>query len=318
VGTSFYYSGGYMQYTVPAGVTSVTVHVWGGGGGGGYGTAAVGGAGAYVNGSLSVSPGQVVRVVVGRGGPWLGVHGSDAQGGGGGGWPGALSTGTYYGGAGGGRSAVQRWAGASVGWEAVATAGGGGGGGGYNAAGGAAGVERGRRGGDGLRTAAFTPNPAAPGSVWGGGANRTAPGRGSYAGATGRAFNGGDATNGTRNQCGGGGGGYFGGGAGNDGPGGGGSSYTGGLTRAGGSDSPGAGAPAAGSRYYSPGVAVGGSPLSPGGHGLVVLVPGPVGSRAPSPSRSRAPSPSRSRAPSTTASRTPSAAASRSRTKKPK
>src|SRR3954451_4600249 len=58
------YTGADQTWTVPDGVTAVDMRVSGGGGGGGcYGIA--GGAGARVDGSLAVSPGQVLQVTVG-------------------------------------------------------------------------------------------------------------------------------------------------------------------------------------------------------------------------------------------------------------
>src|SRR3954469_22605891 len=61
-------------YTVPAGVTSITVEVWGGGGaGGGYQTfkntfAGGGSGGGYVRTVMSVTAGQTYTVTVGAGG----------------------------------------------------------------------------------------------------------------------------------------------------------------------------------------------------------------------------------------------------------
>ena len=83
-----------QPYTVPAGVTSITVKMWGGGGSSGY-SGGTGGAGAYLSGTLSVVPGQVLNILVGGGGSTNGGYG------GGGGAP------QGYGAAGGGRSAIQ-------------------------------------------------------------------------------------------------------------------------------------------------------------------------------------------------------------------
>ncbi|MDP3200347.1 MAG: hypothetical protein Q8M62_10995, partial [Algoriphagus sp.] len=62
---------GSSTFTVPAGVTSITVEVWGSGGSGGStntnGAAAGGGGGAYSRSVLSVTPGQVINYHVGFG-----------------------------------------------------------------------------------------------------------------------------------------------------------------------------------------------------------------------------------------------------------
>lgn len=62
-------------WTVPAGVTRVQIELWGGGGGGGSGSTAEccgqnpgGGAGTYVNGFLTVNPGDVLTLCAGAGG----------------------------------------------------------------------------------------------------------------------------------------------------------------------------------------------------------------------------------------------------------
>ena len=60
------------QFTVPAGVTSITVEVWGGGGSGGSksgsnGAVGGGGGGAYSRSTISVTPGQVINYYVGFG-----------------------------------------------------------------------------------------------------------------------------------------------------------------------------------------------------------------------------------------------------------
>lgn len=88
-----------QSYTVPTGVTSVTVSMWGGGGGSGT---AVGGAGAYVTGTLAVTPGQTLKVVVGSGGIGNTTSAKSTTYGGGGG---TTSAGQNNG-AGGGRSAI--------------------------------------------------------------------------------------------------------------------------------------------------------------------------------------------------------------------
>src|SRR4030095_16798507 len=87
--------------TVPGGVTSVNVRLWGGSGGGGvYQTGIYSGAGGYVEASFPVSPGDTLKIEVAQGGrPGVG-----ATNGGGGGWPdgGPGSRGDTWGGGGGG------------------------------------------------------------------------------------------------------------------------------------------------------------------------------------------------------------------------
>lgn len=68
-------------FTVPCGVTSLTVEAWGGGGAGGgssnnsFGGGAGGGSGAYVKGTYTVTPGTVIPYYVGNGG--TGITNSD-------------------------------------------------------------------------------------------------------------------------------------------------------------------------------------------------------------------------------------------------
>ena len=97
--SNFTYTGSDQSFTVPAGVTTIQVTLWGAGGscGNGGGT---GGAGAFLKGLLSVTPGQVLSLVVGQGGQ----HNSTASTYGGGGGTG---TAEGFSGSGGGRSAVQ-------------------------------------------------------------------------------------------------------------------------------------------------------------------------------------------------------------------
>jgi hypothetical protein len=70
-------------FTVPAGVTSITVECWGGGGGGGNastnntGNAGGGGGGAYARSVLTVTPGTGYAVVVGLGGT-AGINGGNS------------------------------------------------------------------------------------------------------------------------------------------------------------------------------------------------------------------------------------------------
>lgn len=63
--SNFTYTGATTTLTIPTGVTSVNVQMWGAGGGGYQG---VGGAGAFVQGTLAVTPNQVLTILVGSGG----------------------------------------------------------------------------------------------------------------------------------------------------------------------------------------------------------------------------------------------------------
>ena len=93
--TAFSYTGSAQLFTVPAGITTIQVTLWGAGGCGG---GPVGGAGAFIQGTLAVLPGQVYRIIVGQGG----VNGSGSTTfGDGGGNGGGVSLSA------GGRSAIQ-------------------------------------------------------------------------------------------------------------------------------------------------------------------------------------------------------------------
>src|SRR5690606_30079650 len=56
------------DFTVPAGVTSITIEVIGGGGGGGTNGSGGGGGGGYSMGTFNVTPLDVIPVIVGAGG----------------------------------------------------------------------------------------------------------------------------------------------------------------------------------------------------------------------------------------------------------
>src|SRR5580698_1410336 len=117
----FTYSGGDQTFTVPSGVTSLDVRMWGAGGGGidpGYFLNQYsGGGGGYTTGTAAVTPGEVLTVTAGRGGVIKGV--APTYGGGG-----AGGTGGEPGDSGGGMSAL--WDGA-FGTDPLLIAGGGGG-----------------------------------------------------------------------------------------------------------------------------------------------------------------------------------------------
>lgn len=173
---STYYTAGSFTYTVPAGVTSLTVKVWGAGGGGGTGanstgTGGAGGGGGYAKSVLTVTPGANLTLTVGSGG--TGGSGA-AVGGNGGGYSSVQSGSTFLlqAGGGGGGGAAQ---GSSSG-----NGGAGGAGGGATAVPGSSGGNSGAGGGGGAGTAS------------GGGAGGTA-GTSGAAGVRGIANAGGDA-----------------------------------------------------------------------------------------------------------------------------
>ena len=102
--TVFTYTGDLQTWICPAGMTRVTVHAWGAGGGCAQQGGIVGGAGAYVTGTLTVTPGTTYFIVVGGGGykvdsekyyvsPLIyGGGGRGYYGGGGGGYSGIFSS----------------------------------------------------------------------------------------------------------------------------------------------------------------------------------------------------------------------------------
>ncbi|HMV69196.1 MAG TPA: putative metal-binding motif-containing protein, partial [Myxococcota bacterium] len=69
---SYAYSGANQTFAVPAGVTSVQFKVWGAGGAGGAGSftghTPDGGGGGFVSGTLAVTPGESLTIIVGGGG----------------------------------------------------------------------------------------------------------------------------------------------------------------------------------------------------------------------------------------------------------
>jgi len=103
-------SGSIQSWTVPAGVTCIIIEAWGAQGGGGVGINVAGGKGARMKGTFSVTPGDVLNILVGQQG-LTGTAVSDPQGnenGGGGGTYVVKQTGTVpwiiAGGGGGGYS----------------------------------------------------------------------------------------------------------------------------------------------------------------------------------------------------------------------
>ena len=281
---TFTYTGSNQTFTVPSTISpaSVTLYMWGAGGGG---NTNYGGAGAMVQGILSVTSGETLTIVVGQGGT---IDGSTTYGGGGAGagnMAGGSAPGIGYSGngfpqnagSGGGRSAIQR--GGTDPANDIVVAGGGGGGTYFSSV----------RGG--AATFSGTAN-SGTGGLPGLGGTQTAGGAGGGTGFYGqglggsRGIGGNTYNNNVYNGGGGGGGGYYGGGAGGtnggDGAGGGGgSSLTGGLSLISGqsvlgfNSTNGFTAPNTASSYYQSGVgngapAIDSSPRA-GGNGLIVL-----------------------------------------------
>ena len=217
--TTYSYTGAVQTYTVPAGVTAISVDIRGAKGGGTacYSTyQSIGGCGGRVQATINVTPGHVLNITVGG----IGLGPSPGTGGFGGGgsdpvwsaaWPGA--------GGGGGTTIYDVTSGTTL-----AVAGGGGGGGGDICSGGTGdqgGVGGGLTGGAGTSFACGAGLGGQGGTPTTGGAGSTCGGTG----GSGSAGVGGSCTSGL--GSGGGGGGWFGGGSGSDGAGGGGgSSYT--------------------------------------------------------------------------------------------
>ena len=150
---AYFTSTGTTTWTVPQGVTSVSVlAVAGGGGGGGGNTASTvgnggggGGGGVVYNSSYSVTPGQIITVAVGAGGSAGGAGGGDGTNGvssafgtmvaNGGGFGGTYNATSVSGGSGGSGGGGQNNGGTAAGGSA--TQGNSGGGTGYGNAGGA-------------------------------------------------------------------------------------------------------------------------------------------------------------------------------------
>lgn len=203
---SFYYTGNYETWTVPAGVTSIGVSLRGGGGGIRASGSFSAGEPGTLTGTLAVTPGDVLYVFVGGGGggggyPFASYGGAGAYPGGG---AGGDSSGTgKAGGGGGGFSAIGHYVSGAFVYQASCA---GGGGSAYQA-----------KGGDGQYTSGATGAGTNPGT----GGSQSANGAG--AGGGGNAYNGGGGGYGgtgasqnaaNQNGGGGGGGGYYGGGGG--------------------------------------------------------------------------------------------------------
>ncbi|MGK0346063.1 MAG: hypothetical protein ACI855_002135 [Myxococcota bacterium] len=265
-------TGGSQQFAVPDDVTSVDVKLWGGGGGGGgaggWTSGYRGGGGGFVTGTVAVTPGEVLTVMVGTGGDYNFPHGSSPNYGGGGGIR-YNANDIQYAASGGGRSALRRAT------SELLTAGGGGGGGSRNSSG-PSGSQAGGGGGGlsgeaGNQTAfgASQGGTQSAGGTGGGGQNAT--------GISGSRFAGG--TSPLNSYGGGGGGGWYGGGGGGYdepgtmGGGAGGSSYISGSGVSAQSTTGASGASAANAADpdYQSGAAVGGLVAGRGGDGLAVI-----------------------------------------------
>jgi hypothetical protein len=214
----FSYTGAMQTWTVPAGVCTVTLEVWGAEGGAGNSSSMPGGLGGYATGTVNVTSGQVINIFVGG-------KGIDNTNGAAGGWNGGGVSAQGYtgcsaagslGGSGGGGSDMR--IGGTALTDRIIVAGGGGGGG--NTASLRAGSGGGVTGGQ------------SNGVDCGYGGTQTAGGaQGTYCYCT-CASDGsfGQGGYGNANDGGGGGGGWYGGGGGgNNAGGGGGSGYIGGV-----------------------------------------------------------------------------------------
>jgi uncharacterized repeat protein (TIGR01451 family) len=199
-----------QTFNVPTGVTQLFVKLWGAGGGGSpYGVSGLGGGGGSTSGSIAVTGGQAITVVVGQGGQKAPLTPAVAYGGGGRGGTDSFSS--FNGAGGGGRSAIR------IGGVEYMTAGGGGGAGGAVASNsgtafaiayaGAAGQNAAYNNGCVAGIAAFAGTTSAGGA----GGQGFIPGQNGASLAGGAGGNSGSSNTGAG---GGGGGGYFGGGGG--------------------------------------------------------------------------------------------------------
>jgi adhesin/invasin len=217
---TFTYTGDYYSWTVPAGVSNINFDVNGAAGGNGTNPAcsgsgfSTGGKGGRVQGSLTVTQGNILYFYVGG-------SGASAQLAGGGGWNGGgatNATGTpCYPGAGGGASDIRTSLGTLS--TRLVVAGGGGGAGGYTSGG--------NGGGGGGTTAIDGSGPSWPAGAGKAGTQIAGGNKGNVCGS---AVNGSLGNGGSGYGCshggGGGGGGYYGGGGGDIEGAGGGSSFT--------------------------------------------------------------------------------------------
>ena len=251
---TFNYTGTLQQATIPAGTTSIDVHLWGGAGGGGSsdagGPGGTGAAGHYITSSaISISAGQIGTTLE------VAVGGGAGGGSSGGGAPGGRNgkSKTAYSGGEGGNAGPQPYSGSGGGGGGatlvringtdIAVAGGGGGG---------AGAGKSSNGTAGVNTNTATSN--SPGTLGENGKDHSGDGGGGGAGGGG--VDGGTSGNGGSGDNGGTGG------------------KSGSNNAASGTESNGSGVTpgGTGSAYYTSGLAVGGNPSGSGADGKAVVV----------------------------------------------
>jgi hypothetical protein len=214
---TFNFTGSAQTFTIPSGVTSISIETWGGQG---ANTSYSGGLGGYAKGDLSVTPGEVLNLYVGgQGGVYsVGDQGSWTAGG----WNGG-GLGYRYGRGGGGASDIRK-GGTALANRVIVAAGGGGASNASQCYGGEGG---GYTGSTGLRFNSGDPGFCGQGGTQSAGGAACTNYGSAAAGGPGQGGNGG--TSGNADGTGGGGG-YYGGGGGDQGGAGGGSSYIGGVT----------------------------------------------------------------------------------------
>ncbi|MES2704962.1 MAG: GEVED domain-containing protein, partial [Bacteroidota bacterium] len=226
--TTFNYTGSVQTYTVPSGCTQIVADVQGAQGGNFTSASSSGGLGGRAQGTIAVTPGQVLYIYVGQQAA-NSTCGSGSAGGGnsGGGAQGGNGATTGCGGSGGsGASDIRTTSGSTTAaLNSRLLVGAGGGGGSYNCSSENGGAGGGLTGGTGVSCGSYNAaQEGGPGTQTAGGAAGTSP----YVGATAGSFGaGGNAY--TSYYGGGGGGGWYGGGGASAGSGCGGSSYIGGT-----------------------------------------------------------------------------------------
>ena len=216
---SFGYTGSAQTFTIPSGVDSVFMQVWGAQGGT---STAAGGKGGYSEGKMAVTAGDVLNVYVGGAGIELTASANDGGFNGGGG----AGKGSSYNSASGGGGSDIRVNSTSLYARAIVAGGGGGGAGasGSNLA--VGGVGGGLTGGNGIHTSNTVGSPTQSSTCGGSGATQTSQGYGSTRSAqTTGAFGQGGWGYPVSSGSGGGGGGWYGGGGADCAGGGGGSGY---------------------------------------------------------------------------------------------